>query len=292
MKLGIIGGSGLYDIEDIEDVEEREIETPFGNPSDSYICGKLNGHEVFFLPRHGHGHVLLPAEINHRANIYGFKVMGVDRVVSISAVGSLREELRPGDIVLPDQYFDRTKASGRHTFFGNGLVGHVAFGDPTCDELRGVIAESVRAVLAADEGSDVRLEERGTYVNMEGPAFSTRAEANVHRQLGFDVVGMTGMGEARLCREAELCYQSIAMVTDYDCWREAEEAVSVDMVIGTLMANTKLAKQILKKLVDLMPDECNCRCSSALAHALMTAPEQIADDVKERLEPIIRKYIT
>jgi 5'-methylthioadenosine phosphorylase len=291
MKLGIIGGSGLYQLESLDGVRDLAMETPFGKPSDSYVQGKLNGAEVFFLPRHGRGHRILPAEINHKANIWGFKKLGVEFVMSVSAVGSLREAIRPRDIVLPDQYFDRTKGSLNHTFFGNGVVGHVSFGDPTCKELRDLIA-AVAAEALADlklEGK-VRLHERGTYVNMEGPAFSTRAESNVYRQLGFDVIGMTSLPEAKLCREAELCYQAMAMATDYDCWHSTEEEVSVEMIIATLMANTQLAKEIIKRIAPRLPARRQCACEHSLQHAIMTDLRLAPEATLKALDPIIGKY--
>ena len=292
MKIGIIGGSGLYDIEGIRNVKRRKLKTPFGVPSDSYTHGTLNGREVFFLPRHGRGHRLLPSEINHRANVCGFKMLGVERIISISAVGSLKQSLRPRDIILPDQYFDRTKKALEHTFFGNGVVAHVSFGDPTCPTLRHIAARVARDVVSRQsEGRDRTVTEKGTYVNMEGPAFSTKSESNTYRALGFDVIGMTGLGEAKLCREAEICYQSIALVTDYDCWHESEEPVTVEMIIGHLMANSALAKEILKDLVAALPEERDCPCTNAMQHALMTDRKAISAAMKKRLKPIVGKYL-
>lgn len=291
MKLGIIGGSGLYQLEGLENVREVALVTPFGNPSDAYIQGTLGGVEVYFLPRHGRGHRILPAEINHKANIWGFKKLGVDRVMSVSAVGSLREGIHPRDIVLPDQYFDRTKGSLNHTFFGNGLVGHVSFGDPTCKDLREMIARiAAEAVRDLNLGDVVRLHTGGTYVNMEGPAFSTRAESNVYRQMGFDVIGMTSLPEAKLCREAELCYQSMAMATDYDCWRLSEEEVSVEIIIATLTANTKLAKEIIRRLVPALPRSRDCACQHALKFAIMTDMKCVPPATLEALSPMLAKY--
>ena len=293
MKIGIIGGSGLYEIDGIEGVEEKAIDTPLGAPSASFMCGHMGGRQVFFLPRHGRGHRILPAEINHRANIMGMKMLGADIVISVSAVGSLREHMHPRDIVLPDQYFDRTKKSLEHTFFGNGLVAHVAFGEPTCPEVRSTIASVARDVIAEkpdDQQSSVH--DAGTYVNMEGPAFSTKAESHAYRAMGFDIVGMTGLGEAKLCREAEICYQSMAMVTDYDCWHESEEGVSVEMVIGHLTANTALAKQILTRLVPRLPESRNCACPTALSGAMLSNPSQIPEETRQALLPIIGKYAT
>lgn len=293
MKLGIIGGSGLYEMEGLTEVHERSLTTPFGVPSDALICGRLGACEVYFLPRHGRGHRLLPSEINHRANIYAFKALGIDQVVSISAVGSLREELRPRDVVLPDQYYDRTKSSVGHTFFGHGVVAHVSFGDPVCPALGDLVEQAVTSELADDKAlSDIHLHRGGTYVNMEGPAFSTRAESNVYRKLGFDVIGMTSLAEAKLCREAELCYQPVAMVTDYDCWHVAEEGVSVDMIIGHLLANVALAKKIIRRLAARLSEKRNCACGSALKQAIMTAPAAIPAEARERLELLIGKYLT
>jgi 5'-methylthioadenosine phosphorylase len=291
MKLGIIGGSGLYQLEGLENVREMALQTPFGNPSDAYVQGSMGGVEVFFLPRHGRGHRILPAEINHKANIWGFKKLGVDRVLSVSAVGSLREGIRPRDIVLPDQYFDRTKGSLNHTFFGNGIVGHVSFGDPTCKALREVIARVAgEAVRDQKLGDVVRLHTGGTYVNMEGPAFSTRAESNTYRAMGFDIIGMTSLPEAKLCREAELCYQSMAMATDYDCWRLSEEEVSVEMIVATLTANTKLAKEIIRRLVPELPKTRDCACQHALKFAIMTDMKSVPPATLEALSPMLAKY--
>ncbi|MBT3191578.1 MAG: S-methyl-5'-thioadenosine phosphorylase [Verrucomicrobia bacterium] len=292
MKIGVIGGSGLYDLEGMEQVESVSVDTPFGEPSDPYIHGVIAGRDVYFLPRHGKGHRIMPSEINHRANIFGFKKLGVDCVLSISAVGSLREELRPRDIVLPDQYFDRTKKSLEHTFFGEGLVAHVAFGEPTCPVLRKTIMESSARVLEQQEPRlDVRVNAGGTYVNMEGPAFSTKAESNAYRQFGFDVIGMTSLPEAKLCREAELCYQAMAMVTDYDCWHESEEDVTVDLVISHLMANSALAKAILQDLIPAIAEERSCRCGSALENALLTERGAAPEATKQKLAPIVGKYL-
>lgn len=291
MKLGIIGGSGLYQLEGLSNVREVTVETPFGKPSDVYVHGQLGGVDVFFLPRHGRGHRLLPAEINHKANIWGFKKLGVERVMSVSAVGSLREGIRPRDIVLPDQYFDRTKGSLNHTFFGNGIVGHISFGDPTCADLRRTIARVAEEVIRdlKVEGI-VRLHKDGTYVNMEGPAFSTRAESNSYRREGFDIIGMTGLPEAKLCREAELCYQTMAMATDYDCWRTGEEEVSVEIVIATLTANSALAKEILRRVIPLMGTAPECSCHHALKYAIMTDMKTVPPATLEALAPLLAKY--
>jgi 5'-methylthioadenosine phosphorylase len=292
MKIGIIGGSGLYNIEGIQDVKLQKVKTSFGAPSDAYVHGTLNEQEVYFLPRHGRGHRFLPSEINHRANICGFKMLGVERIISISAVGSLKEELRPRDIILPDQYYDRTKKSLEHTFFGKGIVAHVPFGEPTCPELRTIIADVARKVIRRQpEGQDRKVTERGTYINMEGPAFSTKAESLTYRKMGFDVVGMTSLAEAKLCREAEICYQSVAMVTDYDCWHETNESVTVEMIIGHLTANTALAKEILKDLMTVLPAKRRCICAHALQNAILTDRKAIPPKTKKSLKPIVGKYL-
>lgn len=291
MKLGIIGGSGIYDMEALQAVHRERITTPFGAPSDEYVCGTIGGVDVAFLPRHGRGHRLLPSEINHRANIHGMKQLGMDAVISISAVGSLREEMRPRDIVLPDQYFDRTKRSLEHTFFGQGIVAHVSFAEPTCPVLRTILADVARKAVDEAKLDDIEVHEAGTYVNMEGPAFSTKAESHAYRQMGFDVIGMTSLGEAKLCREAEMCYQAMAMVTDYDCWHESEEPVTVEAIIAHLNANTKLAKSIVAVLPSQIPDKRACGCSSGLAGAIMTARDVIPAETKTKLSLIAGKYL-
>lgn len=288
--IGVIGGSGLYALDGIEAVEPRVLQTPFGSPSDAYVCGRLHGRDVCFLPRHGRGHRLLPSEINHRANIFGFKLLGVECLVSVSAVGSLREDVHPRDVVLPDQYYDRTKQSEAHTFFGQGVVAHVSLADPGCAPLRALLAEAVREAAAA-LGRPVGLHPAGTYVNMEGPAFSTRAESRAYRSLGFDVIGMTSLPEAKLCREAEICYQALAMVTDYDCWHETAGAVSVEMVMAHLAANTELAKAALAVLIPRMPATNTWACRRSLEHAIMTHPESMPAETVERLWPLIGPYV-
>lgn len=291
MKLGIIGGSGLYQLEGLENVTEIALSTPFGQPSDAYIHGTFGGVDIYFLPRHARGHRILPAEINHKANIWGFKKLGVNLVMSVSAVGSLREGIRPRDIVLPDQYYDRTKGSLNHTFFGNGIVGHVSFGEPTCQGLREIMAKVATEVVRDLKLSDiVRLHKSGTYVNMEGPAFSTRAESNSYRQMGFDIIGMTSLPEAKLCREAEVCYLPMAMSTDYDCWRVSEEEVSVELIIQTLTANTALAKEIIRRFVKQLPQKHDCPCQHALKNAIMTDMKAVPPATLEALVPILAKY--
>ncbi len=292
MKIGVIGGSGLYALEDVGILEEVAVDTPFGKPSDVYMHGTVGGHDVYFLPRHGRGHTILPSELNHRANIYGMKLLGVERVISVTAVGSLRQDVRPRDIMLPDQFFDRTKKSMEHTFFGDGLVAHVAFGEPTCAEWRGCIAESIERVLSAEAPRrDLRVFDGGTYVNMEGPAFSTKAESRVYRKMGFDIIGMTALGEAKLCREAEICYQSMAMITDYDCWHEDEEGVTAESVGAHLAANTAIAKKILSDLLLHIPQERKCACGDSLSCAIMTKLQTVPVPTIQKLKPLIEKYM-
>ena len=293
MKIGIIGGSGLYEMSELSNVKKVSVDTPFGPPSDSFISGLLGKNEVFFLPRHGRSHTISPSEINHRANIFGFKKLGVEQVISVSAVGSLHEKYKPRDIFLPDQYFDRTKKAAEHTFFNNGIVAHVAFGDPVCPELRERIHQAAKETIRGSKDyKSINLHNGGTYVNMEGPAFSTKAESFFYRKCGFDVIGMTSLPEAKLCREAELCYAAMAMVTDYDCWHETEEAVSVDVVIANIRANTALAIAVLKKVVSGQPAKRTCGCTQALKTAFITQPSAISPAVKKTLGPIIGKYIS
>lgn len=290
MNIGILGGTGLYELPGMQAKDAVSVDTPFGPPSDPVRRGRFGGHDLFFLPRHGEGHRILPSEINHRANIFAMKALGVERIVSISAVGSLREDLHPRDVVLPDQYFDRTKASDRHTFFGNGIVGHIPFADPVCPDLRRLLRDASRAAAAAG-GLTIGIHDSGTYVNMEGPAFSTRAESEFHRRMGFDVVGMTGLAEAKLCREAEICYACVAMVTDYDCWKVEEEPVTVEMVIAHLHANATLARAIVQQFVAHATETRPCGCGRALETALMTAPDRIPPARKAELKPIVGKYL-
>jgi 5'-methylthioadenosine phosphorylase len=292
MKIGIIGGSGVYDLEGLKRVSHKQIRTPFGQPSAEFICGYLNGVNVYFLPRHGKGHTILPSEINHKANIYAFKTLGVERIVSVSAVGSLKQKLRPRDIVLPDQYVDRTKKSLEHTFFGNGIVAHVSFAEPTCAHLRGMIAASARRVIAGHAGhSGTRVTNGGIYVNMEGPAFSTKAESHAYRKMGFDIIGMTSLAEAKLCREAGICYQAMAMVTDYDCWHETEKSVTLEMIIGNLQANTRLAKEILRDLIPKIPEGRKCGCATAIQNAIVTRRDAVPKKTLKALGPIVSKYM-
>jgi 5'-methylthioadenosine phosphorylase len=281
-KIGIIGGSGLYQIDGIEDVKEIKIDTPFGEPSDSYIVGKLGGAEVAFLPRHGRGHKILPTELNYRANIYGMKKLGVEHIISISAVGSFKEEFRPLDIVLPDQFVDRTNQARKTTFFGEGIVAHISFAKPVCPELRKVIYKTGKEMNLA-------IHDRGTYLNMEGPAFSTEAESHLYKSWGMDIIGMTNMPEARLAREAEICFVTIAFITDYDCWRE--EMVTIDMVIENLTKNVETAKRLIKKIIPQIPKERDCSCKEALKYAIITDKKLIPSHIKTKLDIIIGKYI-
>lgn len=287
MKLGVIGGTGVYQLDGLENPKHLNVETPFGHPSDSLIHAMYEGHDVVFLPRHGKGHRILPSEINHRANIYAMKEAGVEAILSISAVGSLREQYKPGDIVFPDQYIDRTKSSERHTFFGNGIVAHISFADPTCEQLRNQACKIARETA----GHEIGVFEGGTYLNMEGPAFSTRAESHMYRQLGCDIIGMTSLAEAKLAREAEICYACMATVTDYDCWREGEEEVSVQTVLKVLADNSARAKTILQHVIRgllLSPD---CSCRHALANAICTERILIPDRTVGQLGVIISKYM-
>ena len=285
--IGIIGGSGLYQMEGLAEVEEIVIDTPFGKPSDSFIVGRLLGERVAFLPRHGRGHRLLPTEIPFRANIYAMKTLGVERIISASAVGSLREELKPMDIVLPDQFFDRTRQRPS-TFFGNGIAAHVTFADPVCGDLCDILEEAGRSELTG-----IGIHRGGAYLCMEGPAFSTRAESETYRSWGMSVIGMTNLQEAKLARDAEICYATLALVTDYDCWHPDHDSVTVEMVINYLNRNSANAQKLIAKAVErLAGHESDCRCRRSLAHAIITARDQIAPEVKERLKAIIGKYVT
>jgi len=282
-EIGIIGGSGLYHMPGLSDVHEVPQKTPFGDPSDPYVLGTLEGHKVAFLARHGVGHRILPTELNFRANIYGFKQLGVDRIVSVSAVGSLKEEHKPLDFVVPDQFFDRT----RHrvdTFFGEGIVAHIAFADPICPQLAQVIEGACKKV-----GVTAKL--GGTYLNMEGPQFSTKAESNIYRSWGMDVIGMTNLQEAKLAREAEICYVTVAMVTDYDCWHPHHDSVTVEQIIGVLVKNAENAAKVVRETVAAMPKERGCKCGSALAHAILTQPDKIPAATRQKLSLILDKYL-
>lgn len=283
-RIGIIGGSGVYDIEGISDVRETSVSTPFGRPSDKIKTGKLEGREVVFLPRHGKGHRINPSEINYRANIYALKCLGVDRIISVTACGSLREDFKPLDFVIPDQFVDRTNQARPMTFFENGIVAHVSLADPVCKELSG-------ALVRACKETGVSCHSPATYLNMEGPAFSTRAESNLYRKWGMDIIGMTNMSEAKLAREAEMCYATLAAITDFDCWYESKEAVTVEMVMENLRRNVDNAKKVLKLAIKEMPEQTACACHSALTYAIVTDRKAVPARTKQTLKPIIGKYI-
>jgi 5'-methylthioadenosine phosphorylase len=283
VRIGIIGGSGLYDMADLTDREERVVQTPFGEPSAPYVLATLRGRRVAFLARHGHGHRLSPSELNFRANIYGFKTLGVEWVLSASAVGSLREDYKPLDIVLPDQFFDRTRGRAS-TFFGDGLVAHVGFAHPFCPAL-----SEIAFAAAAEAGATVHR--GGTYVCMEGPQFSTVAESNHYRAAGFSVVGMTNLQEAKLAREAEICYVTLALVTDYDCWHPSHDAVTVEMVIANLTENARTAQLVMANAIERLPIERTCECARALATAIITRRDAISPAARQRLAPIVGKYV-
>ncbi len=281
--IGIIGGSGLYDMAELTGREERTLSTPFGDPSGPYVIGTLRGQRVAFLARHGAGHRILPSELNFRANILGFKLLGVERILSASAVGSLKHEYRPLDILVPDQFFDRTH--GRiSTFFGRGIVAHIAFAHPLCAELSAVAADSAHSVGAT-------VHRGGTYVNMEGPQFSTLAESKLYRSWGMDVIGMTNLQEAKLAREAELCYATLALVTDYDCWHPDHDSVTVDLIIANLMQNAATAQKTIAEAVSRLHQPRGCTFKDALATAIITRPEHVPEKTKKELEPIIGKYM-
>jgi len=283
-EIGIIGGSGLYSIPGLSDMREVKQDTPFGEPSDAYVLGTLAGHKVAFLARHGRGHRILPTELNFRANVYGFKQLGVERIVSISAVGSLKEEHKPLEFVIPDQFFDRT----RHrvdTFFGNGIVAHIAFADPVCPQLSQVVETACkRAGVTGKRG--------GTYLNMEGPQFSTKAESNIYRSWGMDVIGMTNLQEAKLAREAEICYVTVAMVTDYDCWHPHHDSVTVDQIVAVLVKNAENAAKVVHETIAAMPAGRSCKCGSALAHAILTDRDKIPATTRQKLGLILDKYLS
>lgn len=283
-KIGIIGGSGLYSMPGFEAHQEATVETPWGMPSDPYVLGTLAGKNVAFLARHGRGHRYMPSELNFRANIWGFRTLGVERIISLSAVGSLKEEHEPLQFVIPDQFFDRT--AGRvSTFFGNGIVAHVSMADPVCGELAGVVHQAcVTAGVISKRG--------GTYLCMEGPAFSTKAESNVYRSWDMDVIGMTNLQEAKLAREAEMCYVTVAMVTDYDCWHPGHAAVTVTDILANLTQNAGNAAKTVAAAVAAMPETRTCRCGSALKHALITSPASIPEETRNRLELLVGKYLT
>ncbi len=281
-KIGVIGGSGLYSMPGFTEQKEVAVETPFGSPSDNYVVGTLEGQEVAFLARHGRGHRISPSELNFRANIYGMKSLGVERIVSLSAVGSLKEEHKPLDFVIPDQFVDRTR--GRiSTFFGEGLVAHVSFADPVCPQL----AETVTAACST---ATVNAKKGGTYICMEGPMFSTKAESNLYRSWGMDVIGMTNLQEAKLAREAEICYVTVAMVTDYDCWHPEHDAVEVTDIIRVLTQNAANAARVVAEAVKSMPAARTCKCGTSLQHALITDRKLVPENTIRKLEPIVGKY--
>lgn len=282
-EIGVIGGSGLYDLPGLEGLEEVQVETPFGEPSDAYRVGTLGGRRVAFLARHGRGHRLLPSELNFRANIYGFKRLGVTQILSASAVGSLKPEHKPTDFILPDQFLDRTR--GRiSTFFGDGIVAHISFADPVCPRLADVLQAAAGSI-------QLPIKRGGTYVCMEGPAFSTRAESNLYRSWGMDLIGMTNLQEAKLAREAEICYVTIAMVTDYDCWHDEEESVNVEMLLEYLRRNSENAKRLLAEAIRRLPPDADCPCRHALAAAIITDRAVIPAETRRRLDLLIGKYL-
>ncbi len=283
VRIGVIGGSGLYDMDALQDREEVQVTTPFGEPSAPYVVGTLNDRRVAFLARHGHGHRLMPSELNFRANVFGFKTLGVEWILSVSAVGSLQEEYRPLDIVVPDQFLDRTK--GRiSTFFGGGIVAHVGFAHPFCAALSEIATD-------AASQAEARVHRGGTYVCMEGPQFSTLAESRLYRSWGMDIIGMTNLQEAKLAREAEICYATLALVTDYDCWHEGHDDVTVEMIIATLTQNAVTAQRVVANAVARLPVERSCECASALGSAIITRPELIPPALKREMAPLIGKYV-
>jgi len=283
-KIGIIGGSGLYHIEGFTNQKWVKVNTPFGNPSDEFLTGRLSGRDVVFLPRHGRGHRILPSELNHRANLWAMKKLGVAWIISASAVGSLQAKYKPRDIVAVNQFVDRTKRDFEHTFFGRGIVAHVAFADPICEELRQLLVKNGRALKA-------RIHDGGTYVNMEGPAFSTRAESLTNHKLGYDVIGMTNLGEAKCSREAEIAYATLALVTDYDCWKVDEAHVTVEMIIENLHQNAELAKAIIAKTIPQIPAEPNWPCHDALKFAILTDKKHWPKQTVAELKPILAKHL-
>lgn len=283
VTIGVIGGSGLYEMEGLTGIKTVKVATPFGKPSDEYIIGTLHGKRVAFLPRHGRGHRIMPTDINYRANIYGMKKLGVERIISVSAVGSMKEEIKPGDIVIPDQFYDHTKHR-RSTFFGNGVVAHVGMADPVCGDLCTVLIDA-----GAQVGATVHR--GGTYLCMEGPQFSTRAESMTYREWNVDVIGMTNATEAKLAREAEICYSTIALATDYDCWHHSEEAVTVEAVLAVMKHNIETSKAMIRKAVQLLPAERACGCGESLRNAIMTPEKLIPAKTKKDLAPVIGKYM-
>jgi 5'-methylthioadenosine phosphorylase len=283
-KIGIIGGSGLYKIEGIEGLTEVAVKTPFGEPSDKFIVGSLEGKDVVFLPRHGVGHRISPSEINYRANIYAMKKLGVERIISVTACGSLKENIKPLDFVVVDQFVDRTNHARNMTFFDRGIVAHIVFAHPVCDELAAIVYQSGKNL-------NLNMHNKGTYINMEGPAFSTLAESNLYRSWGMDVIGMTNMPEAKLAREAEICYSTIACVTDFDCWYPAHESVTVEMIIQNLLKNVENAKKLIAEIIKNIKPERKCACKDTLKYAIITDKKLIPAKVKKDLDIIIGKYV-
>lgn len=283
-KIGIIGGSGLYKIDGIKSVKEISVSTPFGRPSGKFITGTLEGKDVVFVPRHDVGHRIPPSHINYRANIYGMKKLGVDRIISVTACGSLKEEIKPMDFVAVDQFVDRTNYARDMSFFEEGIVAHIEFSHPVCGVIRNVLYNTCRAL-------NVKVHEKGTYINMEGPAFSTIAESMLYRQWGMDIIGMTNFAEAKLAREAEMCYATLAAVTDYDCWHSQHESVTIDMIVKNLQKNVENSKNIIRKAVKDMPDKRACGCKNALHQAIITDRKLIPDKIKKDLKIIIGRYI-
>ncbi len=282
VKIGIIGGSGLYELDELENIEEIDVNTPFGKPSDKYIKGELFGKTLIFLPRHGRGHRIPPHKLNFRANIYGFKILGVERIISISAVGSMKEDIKPGDMVVVSQFIDRTWGRDS-TFFEDGIVAHISFADPVCPELSEILYEASKKVVKTTH-------KNATYLCINGPQFSTKAESYLYRAWGVDVIGMTNVNEAKLAREAEICYSTLALATDYDCWKE-DNIVNVEEVVKTLLKNVENAKKIIVEAVKMIDEKRNCHCKDALKFAIMTNPSLIPEETKLKLKPIIQKYI-
>lgn len=284
MTVGVIGGSGLYEIEGLTNIEEVRLETPFGEPSDAFITGMLGDVKMVFLPRHGRGHRFLPSEVPYRANIYGMKKLGVQRIISVSAVGSMKEEIVPGHIVIPDQFFDRTQGKRASTFFGKGVAGHVQFADPVCSELCDVLVE-------AGQRAGATVHKGGTYICIEGPNFSTRAESNIYRSWGVDIIGMTNIPEARLAREAEICYGTVALATDYDCWHQGHDDVTVEAVLAIIKQNVAMARNIIKEAVASLASEAGCSCGDSLQFAIMTDPATIPEQTRNDLDLLLGKYL-
>ncbi|MDD5439629.1 MAG: S-methyl-5'-thioadenosine phosphorylase [Candidatus Omnitrophica bacterium] len=283
-RIGVIGGSGLYHIDELEIIAKKDVTTPYGGPSDRLTIGRYKGREIVFLPRHGAGHTILPGELNFRANIYAMKKLGVEWLISLSACGSFREELKPRDIVIVDQFFDRTNQARKTTFFGDGIVAHISFSHPVCPSLSEILYKTAL-------GAGMPVHRGGTYVNMEGPAFSTKAESCVYKSWGMDVIGMTNMAEARLAREAEICYSTVAFVTDYDAWHESKVPVTLEMIIENLNKNVENARALLKLVVPAIPEKRTCECREALRYAILTKPDAVPAKTKKKLKLIIGKYV-